>query len=402
MPSVAFPGHRVSALLVFDPAVEACLRILGQVLSVLKEESLLLRVLPVVQTTRPDVPDAVQATLPGAAPDERAGEGRSVGDSVRKWHDFTGCIEQAVAPVVAAGARLVLPAPAQEMESLTRMWGAKAGEVSDGVLSCSQPGACRAAVVGTLEHFVGTLGVDGFGPRVVESLYDAGLLRSREDFFKLAREQLTPLERMGDLLASKLVEKVQAARALPLATFLEALGIEELARTVSAKLASRCPDVPSVLALSEADLRSMLVKEKAEGEQERASRIAFLVYHGLRREAGAISRLLEHVTVRPRSTPTAPAPGQDAWKFAGASFVFTGKMRTLERKAAQAEVVARSGLAPPDVTRDLSFLVVGDEGSPLFGQGAKGSKLVTAEKHNSKGASIRIISETEFLEMLKA
>ncbi|HEY8376972.1 MAG TPA: hypothetical protein VIK91_10810 [Nannocystis sp.] len=84
----------------------------------------------------------------------------------------------------------------------------------------------------------------------------------------------------------------------------------------------------------------------------------------------------------------------------GKTFLFTGKMATMKRDDAEAKVVAAKGKNAGSVTAKLDYLVIGDEGSPLYGQGRKGSKQVAAEKLIAKGAPIKIISETAFLQML--
>jgi NAD-dependent DNA ligase len=84
----------------------------------------------------------------------------------------------------------------------------------------------------------------------------------------------------------------------------------------------------------------------------------------------------------------------------GRSFVFTGKLTSGDRKSAQREVLARGGLAPSDVTRELDYLVVGDEGSPLLGGGAKSSKQQKAEKLIAAGSTLRILTEGEFRALL--
>jgi hypothetical protein len=83
-----------------------------------------------------------------------------------------------------------------------------------------------------------------------------------------------------------------------------------------------------------------------------------------------------------------------------ASFVFTGKLSTMSRDEAEAKVKAANGVVAGSVTKNLHYLVIGDEGSPLYGQGKKGSKQVKAEQLNAAGANIRIVSETLFLQML--
>ena len=87
--------------------------------------------------------------------------------------------------------------------------------------------------------------------------------------------------------------------------------------------------------------------------------------------------------------------------FLGMSFVFTGAMATMDRKTAQGQVKDAGGTCPSSVTSSLDYLVIGDEGSALFGYGSRGSKHVRADKLISDGAGLRVISETEFLKMLE-
>ena len=86
----------------------------------------------------------------------------------------------------------------------------------------------------------------------------------------------------------------------------------------------------------------------------------------------------------------------------GASFVFTGKLATMTRAQAEAKVTAANGTNFDAVSSKLHYLVIGDEGSPLYGAGKKGSKQVKAEQVNAGGGNIKIISETAFLKMLVA
>src|SRR5205807_2521757 len=83
-----------------------------------------------------------------------------------------------------------------------------------------------------------------------------------------------------------------------------------------------------------------------------------------------------------------------------ASFLFTGKLASMTRDEAEGKVKAANGTVAGSVTKNLHYLVIGDEGSPLYGQGKKGSKQVKAEQLNEAVANIRIVSETMFLQML--
>lgn len=84
----------------------------------------------------------------------------------------------------------------------------------------------------------------------------------------------------------------------------------------------------------------------------------------------------------------------------GASFLFTGSLATMVRAEAEGKVTTAHGTNASGVTKNLDYLVIGDEGSPLYGAGRKGSKQVKAEQLIAAGAAIRIISETAFLQML--
>jgi hypothetical protein len=100
-----------------------------------------------------------------------------------------------------------------------------------------------------------------------------------------------------------------------------------------------------------------------------------------------------------QAAPAAPAAAGPA-DLGGASFLFTGKMATMQRKDAESRVKQANGVVASSVTKKLHYLVIGDEGSPLYSGGKKGDKQLKAEQLNAAGANIRIISETAFLQML--
>src|SRR5690606_31436881 len=81
----------------------------------------------------------------------------------------------------------------------------------------------------------------------------------------------------------------------------------------------------------------------------------------------------------PPSEEQAAAGGQQSAKEepsevdrGGASFLFTGKLATMQRKEAEGKVRDAGGAVASGVTAKLHYLVIGDEGSPLYGNGKKG------------------------------
>lgn len=106
--------------------------------------------------------------------------------------------------------------------------------------------------------------------------------------------------------------------------------------------------------------------------------------------------------VAPAAAAAAPAPAAAAAPadLGGKSFLFTGKLATMQRGDATKKVSGASGKNASAVNAKLDYLVIGDDGSPLYGAGRKGSKQLAAEKLIGEGAKIAIISETAFLKML--
>jgi DNA ligase (NAD+) len=252
-------------------------------------------------------------------------------------------------------------------------------------LTCTNAGRCSRARERALEHFAKVIDLQGFGPKVVRQLVDAGLLGTPADFYRLRADDLAQLDRLGAKAAANLVGQVEAHRVVELATFLEALGIEHLGRR-NAELLAR--EFGSLEAIRAADATTF------EGLHGVKQAIAAAWVEGLASHAGLVDDLLREVELR---TPVKQVAGTTAaGPFAGTSFVFTGTLEGLDRRTAQAEVLSRGGTTPDTVGRDLTYLVVG------AGRGAKSTKQKKAEQLVAAGSPLRILAESEFLDMLAA
>jgi len=267
-------------------------------------------------------------------------------------------------------------------------------EIVGDVLMCSEPHHCPAAVLGTLEHFVKAVEIDGFGPRILTQLLERGLVREPADFFTLERADLERLERLGRRSADNLVRAVAGARRLPLPRFLRSLGIATLGNVASDKLAEALGSLEAVRAADEEAMAAI---------HGIGPIMAEAIRRGLESRRALIDHLLEHVVVEEHAAPPpVAAPDPDRNPIAGRSFVFTGKLAAMERKNAQARVKALGGATPSGVSRGLDYLVVGDDGSPLLGGDAMSSKQKAAEKLVAEGVDLAIITEAAFRAMLEA
>ncbi|MCA9665911.1 MAG: BRCT domain-containing protein [Myxococcales bacterium] len=106
-------------------------------------------------------------------------------------------------------------------------------------------------------------------------------------------------------------------------------------------------------------------------------------------------------TAKKATKKKASSTGAGGRTTVGKKFLFTGKLASMTRSEAKTRVADLGGVSAGSVSKDLDYLVIGDEGSPLFGEGKKGSKMVAAEKLIAAGASLVIISETDFLQLAK-
>jgi DNA ligase (NAD+) len=235
------------------------------------------------------------------------------------------------------------------------------------------------------------------------------LLRSPADLYKLKKAGLLGLERVGDKLATKLLDQVESHRQLQLSVFLRALGIEELDvlgglmnrpqtrpeigeggfETGSWAFRCRHPLLPMVRGVRREHLGkhvSAIMEEKYETiERVREVTSAELaaihtigdvtaekVVSGLKENAVLIDALLAEVRLAgPKPVSSEPPTGP----LAGQSVVFTGKLLAFDRKSAQKLVVEAGGETPSGVTKTLDMLVIGD--------GKEGKKAANKSKQKS-------------------
>ena len=84
----------------------------------------------------------------------------------------------------------------------------------------------------------------------------------------------------------------------------------------------------------------------------------------------------------------------------GKSICFTGTLSKMERKKALALVNYLGGIPTDSVTKKTNYLVLGDVDYSNARSGVKSNKYLKAEKLMESGLNIKIISETQFLDLV--
>ncbi len=101
--------------------------------------------------------------------------------------------------------------------------------------------ACPAQVEGRLFHFAskGGFDIEGLGAKLAGQLIDRGLVKDPSDLFFLEKEQLLPLDLMGDKRAENLLEAIDRSRSSGLPKVIYALGIAGVGESAAKLLADR-------------------------------------------------------------------------------------------------------------------------------------------------------------------
>jgi len=101
---------------------------------------------------------------------------------------------------------------------------------------------CKAQLLGRIVHLAGrrAFDIEGLGPKQVEQLIAAGILRKLEDVFTLAlrKERLLELERWGERSTQNLLDNIARGRQPTLARFLNGIGIRHVGEQTAKDLAA--------------------------------------------------------------------------------------------------------------------------------------------------------------------
>ncbi len=111
--------------------------------------------------------------------------------------------------------------------------------LDEGILIKCQNLSCPARVVNSIIHFASRkcMNIDGLGDKIVELLYEKGLLKSIEDLYSLSLEDLLGLEGFKEKKSQNLIDSIQKSKSVELHKYINALGIEHIGEVAAIKLA---------------------------------------------------------------------------------------------------------------------------------------------------------------------
>jgi DNA ligase (NAD+) len=234
--------------------------------------------------------------------------------------------------------------------------------------------ACPAQVQHGIELFVsrGTMDIRGIGESLSATLLAKGLIHDAADLYSLKdkREQLLGLEKMGEKSVDNLLAAIEVSKDRPLVRLIYALGIRHVGGEMAQVLAEEFEDLDNLKSAS----RERLIEVEGVGPKIAESIIKFFAQP----ENIEIIEKLRAAGVWPRKTPTEAAE----LPLAGAEFVITGRLDSFSREVAQERVKTLGGTSKDNVTRNTSYLVVGEDPgiSKLNRARTLGTKQITEEE----------------------
>jgi DNA ligase (NAD+) len=252
------------------------------------------------------------------------------------------------------------------------------GEVA---LRCINP-QCPAQIREGLIHFVSrnAMNIDGLGEKVISQLFEHDLVHNVADIYKLKRDELLQLERMGKKSVENLLEAIEKTKDNSLERLLFGLGIRFVGAKAAKTLAMEFETIHKIKEASEEEL--IAVNEIGEKMATSINR------YFAKPEALQLIEELEALGVNVTyKGPRAPSKSEISDSpFAGKTIVLTGKLEQLTRGEAKEKIEALGGKVTGSVSKKTDLVIAGEDA---------GSKRTKAEE-----LQIEIWDETQLVEAI--
>lgn len=247
------------------------------------------------------------------------------------------------------------------------------GEAAVKCINISCPAQIRRGMI----HFVSreAMDIDGMGESIITLFLKEGLIKDVSDIYYLKKDQIVPLERMGEKSADNLIKAIEKSKSNDLWRLINGLGIRFVGVKGAKILASNFSSLDEIM---NADV------ERLQQLEEFGSIMSESVVKFFREEQNlAVIQKLKDAGVNTEA-------GEDKSEgipqlFEGMKIVLTGTLPTLKRNQAKEIIELRGGKATSSVSKSTTFVLAGEEA---------GSKLTKA---NDLG--IKVIDEDMFLKL---
>jgi DNA ligase (NAD+) len=214
---------------------------------------------------------------------------------------------------------------------------------------------CPAKLQGTILHFASrhVMNIDGLGEALVNQLTEHGLVKNVADLYKLTKDDLLKLERMGEKSADNVLAEIDASKKLPLERVIYGLGIRMVGERTAQFLAEHFGLLDAIMNASSEELEEV----NEVGPRIAESIVEFFTDEHNRKLVGDLRKAGLTFTGQKKEKGT---------KLAGKTFVLTGTLERHTRDEAKKLIEDAGGRVSGSVSKKTDYVVAGsDAGSKL-------------------------------------
>ena len=259
-----------------------------------------------------------------------------------------------------------------EIPTICPSCGSAVAKDEDGVyIRCQNPD-CLGQLKERLKYFAGRgqMDIENLGVALIEQLVEAGLVKDLPDLYKLRKEDLIGLDRMGEKSADNVIKAIEKSYNQLFARVIAGLGIRHVGGQSAQILAEHFGSFGELMGADEQTLAAI---------DQIGPIMAKSICEYVTNEKKRIEELLVYLN------PQQPKLKRSN-KLMGKTIVVTGTLENLSRQQAQQAIRQAGGKASSNVSKKTDFVLAGREA---------GSKLDKAQK-----LGVKVINEKQFLDML--
>ncbi len=240
---------------------------------------------------------------------------------------------------------------------------------------CPNPD-CFGMLKERLRYFAGRdqMDIERLGVALIEQLIEVGLVKTFADIYRLRKEDLTALERMGEKSAQNVLDGIKESKTRPLWRFLAALGIRHVGGQSAEVLAEHFGSLDAIINASREELQVVDQVGPVMAES------VYRYFHNPRHRM-VIDDLLA-AGVRPQPA----APKKRSGGLQGKTIVVTGTLKGFSRQQAEQAIREAGGKVSGSVSKKTHYVLAGED---------PGSKLKKAQE-----LGVEVIDETRFHQLL--
>jgi len=209
---------------------------------------------------------------------------------------------------------------------------------------------CAAKLQGTILHFASrhVMNIDGLGDALVNQLTERGMVKNVADLYRLTKDDLLKLERMGDKSAQNVLDEIGKSKQLPLERVIYGLGIRFVGERTAQFLAEHFGSLDAIMKASPEELEEV----NEVGPRIAESIVEFFSDEHNRQLVNDLRKAGLTLTGQKKEKGT---------KLAGKTFVLTGTLARHSRDDAKKMIEDAGGRVSGSVSKKTDYVVAGED-----------------------------------------